>query len=75
MNWEVVTHEPDELTERLAVDGGYLYRTVREVARGIGQTPLVGAALVFVPGVALRVVPQPDPRPIAMFESQATETV
>jgi hypothetical protein len=51
-SWELLTEAPDERTERLRVDGGWLYRTAVFVSQPDGEkTRYVGAtvALAFVP--------------------------
>lgn len=48
--WEPVTDLGHEITERLAVAGGWLYRTAFAHPRSLGVEPLSGAAVTFVPG-------------------------
>lgn len=50
MTWAVISESPTEQTERMAVRGGWLYRSAWHHRRDIGVEPLRGAALVFVPG-------------------------
>lgn len=58
MPWELISEEPHDATERMAIDGGYLYRSAWRHKRDIGQDMLSGSALVFVAGPQAK---KPDP--------------
>ena len=56
-NWKRVSRGHDELTERMLVPGGWIYRTIIPAATEAGSP---GVAMVFVPDQAGWARRQPD---------------
>lgn len=61
LGWETVHRSDRDVTERLAMPGGYLLRVAWHLVGDIGFAPLSGSSVVFVPGDAPALYKKGDP--------------